>query len=578
MKSKLLFLFLILTGICKAQMPINNYQNNLSKRVTFDIKRQKVSSVLQQISNAGNFYFAYNGALFKQDSLVTLNAKSLPIRDVLDQIFDGKVDYKENDKYIILRYAVNHFTIEADNITTAENLYMISGYVIDTETGKKVKQASVYEKKLLQSTLTDDNGFFNLKFKGDHAAIILTASKETYRDTALVFLSSIDIKPQGYNDPDKEKGTFFSDAIEELGIGKFFLSAKQRIQNSNIPNFLANTPFQASLTPGLSSHGMMSSKVVNKVSLNLLGGYTAGVDGVEVAGLFNLTKGDVNKVQVGGLFNVVGGSVNGIQVAGLMNNVRGNVKGIQISMANTVKGNAKGVQIAGLSNITSKNTGGLQLAGLANISIRSTHGMQIAGLGNITSRTLRGMQLSGVFNYTRNNKGFQLGLINIADTSSGVSFGLINIVKSGYHKISLSTNDLINANIAVKTGNASLYTIFFAGKNFSDTAKIETFGLGFGHDLIFNKRISIAAELTAQRIHLGNWDHANILTKFHANLQIQLFKGITIFGGPVYNYYISDAPIGSSAKNYKQNIVPAKHQTINGNKGWLGYSAGITIM
>ncbi|WP_225872482.1 STN and carboxypeptidase regulatory-like domain-containing protein [Pedobacter polaris] len=571
-------MFIFLASFCNAQTPVANHQNNLSKRVTFDIKKQKVSTVLQQISTAGNFYFAYNGALFKQDSLVTLNAKSLPVRDVLDQIFDGKVDYKENDKYIILRYAVNHFTIEAENITTAENLYMISGYVIDTETGKKVKQASVYEKKLLQSTLTDDDGFFNLKFKGEHSAIILTASKETYRDTALVFLSSIDIRPQGYDDPDKEKGAFFSNAIEDLGIGKFFLSTKQRIQNINIPNFLANTPFQASLTPGLSSHGMMSSKVVNKVSLNLLGGYTAGVNGVEVAGLFNLTKGDVNKVQVAGLFNVVGGSVNGVQVAGLINNVRGNTRGVQLGLANMVKEDVKGFQISALGNVASKSMKGVQLTGLANISSREMNGMQIAALGNMSSRTLKGMQIAGIFNYTRNNKGFQLGLINVADTSTGISFGLLNFVKTGYHKISLSTNDLINANISLKTGNASLYTILMAGKNFSDTATIETFGLGFGHDFIFNKTISIATELTAQQLHLGNWDYSNILTKFQANLQIQLFKGFSIFGGPTYNYYFSNAPIGSSATNYKQQIVPNKHQTINGYKGWLGFNAGITIM
>ena len=143
MLNKLIILFLLLTGICRAQTPLISYQNNLSKRVTFDMKQQRVDKVLQEISNAGNFYFAYNGALFGQDSIVNLKVKSLPVRDVLDQLFDGKVDYKENDKYVILRYAVNHLTIEPENITTAENLYAISGYVVDTKTGKKVKQASV---------------------------------------------------------------------------------------------------------------------------------------------------------------------------------------------------------------------------------------------------------------------------------------------------------------------------------------------------------------------------------------------------------------------------------------------------
>lgn len=578
MRNQLIIIFIFLTGLCKAQTSVATYQHNLSKRVTFDFKQQRVGDVLQQISNAGNFYFAYNGALISQDSIVNLNVKSLPVRDVLDQLFDGKVDYKENEKYIILRYAVNQFTIEPDNITTAENLYMISGYVVDIKTGKKVKQASVYEKRLLQSALTDDDGYFSLKFKGEHAAIVLTASKETYRDTALVFLSSINIKPSGFTDPDKEKGTFFSNTIEELGIGKFFLSSKQRIQNVNIPNFLATTPFQASLTPGLSSHGMMSGRVVNKVSLNIIGGYTAGVDGVEVGGVFNLSKGNVKTLQLAGVFNVVGGNVDGVQVAGLINSVQGSSKGLQIAgLTSLIKGNVSGLQVSGLGNVASQHLTGIQIAGLANITSRSSKGMQIAGLGNITSRTLRGMQISGGFNYAKNNQGFQLGLINLADSSSGVSLGLINIVKHGYHKVSFFTNDLVNANVSLKTGNAKLYTIFLAGKNFSDTAKILTGGLGLGHDFILNRTFSVATELTTQGLYLGSWDETKMLTKFQASLHLKIFNGLTIFGGPSYNLYSSNKLIEASSVGYKQQIVPAKHQDINGNKGWVGWSAGITI-
>lgn len=288
MKTKLLIALFFVSFFCAAQTSVNYNQSNLAKLVTLDIKSQKIGSVLQKIGSAGGFYFAYNGALFEQDSIVNLHVRNKPVRDVLDQLFDGKVAYKENNEYIILRYAVNHFAIEAESIVTADNLYAISGRVVDTQTGKKVKNASVYEKRLLESAITDDEGYFNLKFKGNHTAIVLTASKETYRDTSIIFLSSIDVKPQGYDDPDKEKGTFVSNMLESFGISRWLTSSRQRIQNMNIPNFLANMPVQASLTPGLSSHGSMSGSVVNKFSLNLIGGYTAGVDGAEIAGIFNM--------------------------------------------------------------------------------------------------------------------------------------------------------------------------------------------------------------------------------------------------------------------------------------------------
>lgn len=175
--------------------------------------------------------------------------------------------------------------------------------------------------------------------------------------------------------------------------------------------------------------------------------------------------------------------------------------------------------------------------------------------------------------------GFQLGLINVADTSSGYSLGLLNFSKNGYHKISVYTNETVNTNISIKTGNAKLYTVLFAGMNISDQEKIYTAGIGLGHDFIINKRLAIGIEITGQQLYLGNWDSANLLSRVQSNLQYQLFKGITIFGGPAYAIYSGDAPAGSSAPGYKQNVVPSHHTSFgNATKGWLGFNAGITIM
>ncbi len=580
MKLKISLILFLITACAKAQMPIPSSLYNLEKKVTIEVKDLQISQVLQKISRAGNFYFSYSGTLLKQDSLVSISARNITVRDLLNRLFNNKIDYAENGAYIILRYAANHFTIEPENITTAEKLYLISGYVIDTETGLKVKQASVYEKRLLQSTLTDNKGFFQLKFKGDHNEVILTASKENYRDTTLIFLSDIKIKPEGYKDSNGRRGNMGDANIENSGLGRFFISSKQRIQSLNIPDFFANTPFQASFTPGLSSHGNMSSQVINKVSLNVLGGYTAGTDGFEMAGLFNITKGDVKKMQFAGLFNQVGGSVNGLQVAGLLNDVRGDTKGFQAAgILNHVKIETEGFQMAGIANVNRKNMKGFQAAGLANIIAESFSGTQISGVGNFASKNVDGIQISSIFNYAKKLNGFQLGLINVADTSSGYSLGLINIIKNGYHKVSLYSNETVNTNISLKTGNANLYTILFMGMNVSDQEKIKTAGIGLGHDFIVNKHLAIGLEITGQTLYLGNWDAANLLNRLQGNLQYQLFKGLTIFGGPSYAIYSGDSPAGSSKPGYKQNVVPSRHTSFgNATKGWLGFNAGITIM
>lgn len=577
MKNKLVILLLFISGYCTAQVTTVDYRRNLSKGVTLNVKQERVSTVLQMMSKAGGFYFSYNGVLFKQDSLVSLNVKNVPIREVLDQIFEGKVDYKENAEYIILRYAVNHFTIEAEHIANGDNEYAISGYVIDTRTGNKVKQASVYEKRLLQAALTNNSGYFTLRFRGEHSGVVLTASKETYRDTALVFLADINIKPGKYEDPNKERGAFFSNTFGGRGIWRFLLSSKQRIQNLNIPDFFAQTPFQASFTPGLSSHGSMSSSVINKASLNILGGYTAGTDGVEVAGVFNLTKGDIKKIQMAGLFNVVGGSVKGIQLSGAYNDVNLNMDGVQIAgLLNRVQDQVRGVQLAGAGNAAEDVKGG-QVAGLINMG-KNVDGVQLAGVLNKTTGRLKGAQIAGLVNYAKKMDGFQLGVVNLADSSSGVSIGLINLSSNGYRKVSAYTNEVINTNIAFKTGNANLYSLLIVGKNFSDTAQVLTFGLGLGHDFVLNKRFSIAAEGTIQSIYLGSFEEVNNLFRLQSHFQVNVLSRLTVFGGPAYSYYVIGMADGTSANRYKKEFAPNRHHNFsNGAKGWLGWNFGVTV-
>lgn len=579
---KILVNTILLIAICScvyAQSIRNeSSQRHLDKLISMNVRNERVSEVLGKMSKAGGFYFSYSGRLFSQDSILSMNTANQPVRDVLDQLFAGKVDYKEFNEHIILRYAAHHFTIEPENITSAEGLYIISGWVVDTQSGARVRQASVYEKRLLPSTLTDQNGYFTLKFKGDHKEVILTASKDNYRDTSLVFLADIKVKPEGYKDS-KETAGNFQNGVETSGFSRFFIGSRQRIQSMNIPDFFANMPYQASLVPGLSSHGLMSSQVVNKFSLNLIGGYTAGVNGVELGGVFNISKGAVKKLQVAGLFNVIGGSVEGIQLAGLVNDVRTDVSGVQAAgLFNSVRKKMGGVQIAGLANLVIDTLGGTQAAGLFNVATQAAAGVQIAGIGNIAAKSFSGTQIAGIFNFARDMHGLQIGLINLSENNDGVSIGLINVVRNGYNKISISSNELINANVAYKMGNAKLYNILFAGKNFSKTERLETVGFGFGHDFIFTKRFSIAGEFSSQYLYLGNWDYANYLNRFQGNLQYQFVKGVTIFGGPVYSVYTSDAPVGSSAKGYKQQVYPNKRNDYSDSiKGWFGWNVGITL-
>jgi hypothetical protein len=286
-------------------------------------------------------------------------------------------------------------------------------------------------------------------------------------------------------------------------------------------------------------------------------------------------------VQGAGLFNITGGSVTGLQIGGLQNTVLKNVKGLHAAgINNYVKGNMRGLQIAGVANISGGTMKGFQAAGVFNYQNKDVRGIQIGGVGNIGGGQVRGIQAGGVFNYAKKLKGLQIGIINIADTSDGYSIGLINIVLKGYHKLSLSTNEVVNGNLFFKTGSRKLYSILQAGMNLDrKDDKLYTFGYGLGTELRLAKWFSINPELGSQYVYLGTWDYLNLLNRLDLQFNIKFGKRFSIFGGPSFSVYYSKQP--AAVDGYKYNIIPGSYKTFElGDpkvRGWFGWNAGINI-
>jgi hypothetical protein len=601
MLAMLLLLCTAITGIT---------QNLLGRSVSLEVKAQRLDNVLEIVSNKGNFYFSYNSNAIKKDSLISLSVTNKTVRQVLETLLPDHYEFRESGNYIIIRKTPITITLVTNKAATQDKFYIVSGYVLDDETGAWIRDASIYEKTQLASALTNPQGYFKIKLKHKSKAAALTVSKEFYRDTTVLvdpgFNQQVTITifpvssgsmtligPDDYFAPEQLKLRVQTDStiteytytktdsvkVERTGMGKFLLSSEQRIQSLNLRKFFTTRPYQVSFTPGLGTHGRLSAQVTNNFSLNVLGGYNAGVNGIELGGLFNIDKKNVQYVQLAGLFNIVGGKVNGWQAAGITNSVLESMKGLQMAgINNYVNGKFDGVQLAGIYNHASDSVKGLQMAGIANFSRKTITGSQLAGIINFSNKEISGAQVSGVLNYAKHLKGVQVGLINISDTSEGLSIGLINIVLKGYHKLSFSTDELVNANAAFKTGSKRLYNILQAGMNFSDSQQVFTYGYGLGSELRLGKVLSLNPELTAQYLYLGSWNYVNILSKARLNLNIKLNKYISIFGGPVYNIYYSDQH--TSFPGYRSAIPSSgygTHTYTSNVKGWLGWNAGINF-
>lgn len=340
-------------------------------------------------------------------------------------------------------------------------------------------------------------------------------------------------------------------------------------------------PVRIAFLPGLSSQGKNDKYTTSYLSLNVLGGMTGSVKGVELGSLFNIDRKNMQGLQAAGWFNVTRGDVNGIQMAGWFNGTNGSVQGIQYGgTVNYVKKDVRGLQSAGMYNHISGSLTGAQMGGIGNYTHQSVKGMQMAGIFNINNSSVIGAQIAGIFNYTKHLKGLQLGLVNIADTSSGYSIGLITIVRKGYHKITLSTNEVLNTNLAIKTGNAKLYNILLVGVNAGRDEKIFSYGYGIGHEIKAGKWLTVNPELTSQYLYLGNWNYTNQLSKLQIFATVKLAKGIALFGGPSFAVYYSDQP--KAVKGYRYLVPGDNYHTYdlwnNNVTGWFGWSAGISFL
>jgi len=610
------FFLLIFCSLVKAQ-------STLSRNISLNIERQKLSAVLAAIEEKGGFRFSYNSNILPVDSLVSIHENNLNIAEALDKLLSHRFEYRQSGNFVIIRYAPLELVLLVNESVGNPELYTISGQVVDKRTNKPIQDASIYEKNLLVSEISDGNGYFSMRLKNITQPISLTVSKENYKSTITHFLAEVNIS----NKKESPAERFISenlDDVENTWLGNALITAQQKIQSINIGGFISKAPFQFSLIPKLNSHGSLSGQVVNKFSLNVIGAYSAGVDGAEIGFGFNIDKSDVQYFQFAGGFNLVGGNVRGIQIAGFFNHVNGSVNAMQVALAhnhvskdfeglqiggiyNNVKNNLKGAQFsAGLNtiggtlkgwqtgafnlvgqdtkgvqigvggNIVSGRTSGIQIGGIANINKESS-GINLAALTNFTGKTASGLQI-GAINYANNLKGVQLGILNVSNRNDGYSIGLINIALKGYHKFSFGTNESTNYNVAYKGGSKRLYNMLMFGTNKKSADKIYTGGLGFGKEMKLFRSVSLNPEISSLYVYQGSWDYLNLLNKIELPVNIRLNKWLAIQGGPSVNVYYTR----QNTKIGEFGLLQEKHRdfTFKDSRytGWIGWNVGIVIL
>jgi len=526
---------------------LNAQLNHLEKKVSVQASNLSVQQVLKDIETQAQFFFSYDSELVNQDSIISLKMNAVVVKTVLQKILSPALEYKSVGNHVVIFQPLN----------LADKEIVVSGYITDGRNGKPLGNATLYEPGQDLMVTTDASGYFEMKVSAEAKKIGLTASKSGYlqevayikpkQDPRVDFklvnqaqkVENLNKKPLDYPD------------VNERTLVKLMVPQRV-IENSENLTLFEKAKTQVSFVPGIGTRGLLNGSSVNRISINVLAGYSQGTEGVEVGTLFNINTRDMIGVQLSGVGNVTGRFVKGFQAASVLNYNGLLLEGVQLSgFSNVNAGEVKGWQISGFSNVANDTVKGGQVSGFSNVATKTFDGVQIAAFSNVATQNFNGMQLSafhnyakeisgiqiaGFMNYTHHNKGVQLSFFNYADSSSGIPIGFMSVVKHGYHIVEVSATETFPANVAFKTGVNLFYNIIEIGVG-SDVYHA-SYGIGTMPSL--GKRWQLSMDLTGGAIlntSTSDWENLPFHFRFTPAINFQVSKKFGIALGPSLNYF-----------------------------------------
>ncbi len=352
--------------------------------------------------------------------------------------------------------------------------------------------------------------------------------------------------------------------MKKIILGLIVLYFSVFIANAQTTEQNYERNFHISFISPMGTNGMSSHLTTNKVSINILGGYSYANTIFEFGSLYNVNSHLTKGFQFSGIINYTGNSNNAAQFAGV---------------SNIAKDGSTPFQFASVSNLV-KEVKGLQFAGVSNIA-KEVRGVQFSGISNV-AKEVKGLQFAGIINITEKLNGIQFGLINFAKNSEeGTPIGLINIVKEGgKQEFEIGFSEVLNTSASFKLGVDHFYTIFSAGVNyFGENINYAT-GLGFGTHIDWKNSWSNQIEVLGFMLtEEGKFiEDLNMLTQLKYTVSKEISKHFKVYAGPVLNMTISQytnpvtGELGNSLSPWPMWENTSSKTHLN---AWLGITAGI---
>jgi hypothetical protein len=573
------FICICMAGALAAQV--------LTKKVSFAYSRVPLKQVLNDISNDHDVYFAYSAEYIPLQQPITISVSSLPLSDALDKLFEPlPVAYRYIGGQIVLK------PVQKEPVPR----------ITQKPTPKEVQQQSpLYPDPRLEELAAERRRRWAesapLISQRQVARVEKSSNSNGAENLEVYKISPITPEPVVAEAPER--------VLDSLSTSPDSSSTDNRILQE-----VRTTPTsrlaQISLLPYLGTNAMKSARISNRLSINLLWGHNAGVEGVEVGGLVNSIRNDVKGVQVAGLGNAVGHDVIGSQIGGMFNIAGDTIFGVQAAGVFNIAGQGNAIQTAGVFNIAGRDFAGVQASGLFNVAGENSRSLQAAGLFN-TSRGDARLQVAGLFNVSRGTKvgqvsslinvaksvkGFQIALLNVADTVNGVSIGLLNFIRKGYNRVEIAGSDAFFGNLSFKIGVKPFYNILYLGARITkapssipnNEIRELTWGLGYGlgTTIPFSRRFLVNLEAVFIKVNEREpWTPGlHQMYQFRLPFDLRTGRRSSIFAGPTFNILQSkrfSTEYGFGGSELVKKPWFDRMEGLKRTQGWMGFNVGIRI-
>lgn len=496
----------------------------LDRVVSVEVRNERVSEVLRQLSQQADFTFSYNPAVVNDTRTVSVRAVRQPVRIVLGQVFEGQaVNWKVRGNHVLL--------LGEGEAHKAPTHFFLDGYVTDQTTGQRIAAVSIYERTSLASTVSNPYGYYRLKLARD-----LPTNARVEVRKRLYVAESVSVASRQSRTVDVRLRPVPVPALPATASAVAFTTVAVA-QKPPLPKPSADTirPAELPKTNSVDTTRRVESATVSQDTIQprLHSSTTSVATVVDSSAapkptVWEQTRDALNETYQAArqlihrqnldadtlyrpfqlsLFpyvgtnhrlsnhvinhfsvNVVAGTalgLTGLEVGGFSNNIRADVRGIQLAgFANFVGRDLRGIQAAGFSNrVRGDAINAIQAAGFSNRTLgNATRFIQLAGFSNRTRNLTYGIQAAGFINHARTvRNGLQIAPFNFADSSNSIPIGLWSVVrKNGYRRFEVAANETFPLNVTFRSGVRLFYNLVSVGLLPSDGIGNQVWQAGYG--------------------------------------------------------------------------------------------------